>query len=176
MKVFYNGFNLHRQFPSSENLVESFIDHVYQDLGNIEVSYHNAVLLVANVLVLRGAKNETLPIQGKITQISCNEDKVLVLLDNGELLKITDCVTKVPKLMDLDCDDYITRISCGSKLTTALTKKGVVYNVPNKLDFDGREIVDMKTGREHCLLLDKTGNVFSFGRGRWVGAIHRDTR
>ncbi|XP_044271958.1 RCC1 domain-containing protein 1 isoform X1 [Tribolium madens] len=165
MKVYYNGFNLHRQFPSPQDLVVNFIDHVYQDLENIEVSYHYAVLLVANVIAFRGAKNETIPVDGKIRQISCNEDKVLVLLTNGDLLKITETVIKVPKLMDLDDDDTVVQISTGSKLSVALTKKGHLYNVQNKLEFVSEDIIDVKTGREHCLLLDKSGKVFSFGRG-----------
>lgn len=171
MKVYYNGFNLHRQFPSPQDLVVNFIDHVYQDLENIEVSYHYAVLLVANVIAFRGAKNGTFQIEGKIRQISCNEDKVLVLLHNGELLKIDETVIQVPKFLDLNGDSII-QISTGSKLCVALTQKGHLYNIPNKLDFVNKDIIDVKTGREHCLILDKKGNVFSFGRGRWVLDAH----
>ncbi|RZC34127.1 RCC1 domain containing protein [Asbolus verrucosus] len=165
MKVYYKGFNLHHQFPSVQNLVENFIDYVYKNLENIEVSYHYLVLLVANTITIQGAKNEKIQIEGEISQISCIEGKILVLLTNGDLLKITDSVQKVPKLMNLSEDDFISRISCGSKLTIALTKNGCLYNVPNKLDYENDEIIDVKSGREHCLLLDRKGNVFSFGRG-----------
>ncbi|XP_044271959.1 ultraviolet-B receptor UVR8 isoform X2 [Tribolium madens] len=185
MKVYYNGFNLHRQFPSPQDLVVNFIDHVYQDLENIEVSYHYAVLLVANVIAFRGAKNETIPVDGKIRQISCNEDKVLVLLTNGDLLKITETVIKVPKLMDLDDDDTVVQISTGSKLSVALTKKGHLYNVQNKLEFTKVEkflvlvgevaanldmdvwMMSLNLGGWHSCALSKDGDLYVWG---WNGS------
>ncbi|KAJ3643981.1 hypothetical protein Zmor_026660 [Zophobas morio] len=163
MKVYYNGFNLHRQFPNTQNIVKNFIDHVYNDLEEIEVSYHYIVLLVAGIVVVRGAINKTVPFEPKILRICCDEDKVVVLLENGDLFKIDDEVTQVPKFVE--SDDCIIQVSTGSKLPVALTRNGNLYTIPNKLEFNSSQIIEAKTGREHCLLLDKNGNVFSFGRG-----------
>lgn len=172
MKVYYRGFNLYQQFSKEEKLVEKFIDCKIEGVTQIEVSYFYVVMLVADdTLLLKGARNFEYKMEEKVLKITSNEDRVLAILSNGDIVKIMDSVSKLPKLPELDSNHKIKLISSGSKLAIAVSENGQIYNIPNKLKYVNKFIIDIKTGREHCLLLDAKGSTYSFGRGRQVDKI-----
>lgn len=171
MKVCFNGFNLYNQLSSREYLVKEFGVFNIENLIKIEVRSTFAVLLVADIMYLRNRKNvEMCQIMGNISNFTASDDKILALTRDHKLLKINkDDISDIKDITNqirLE-NDKIRLISAGSKINIALTEKGQLFQIPNLLSFDcDYRIVDVKTGREHCLILDERGNVYSFGRGR----------
>lgn len=102
-------------------------------------------------------------------QISSNNDRLLVLSKGNKINKIDisdlDNVTQIPNFVE-EKYDSIEKVALGDKLTVFYTNTGKLYNFPNKLNFVSQQVVDIKTGREHCVILDLNGNVYTFGRGR----------
>ncbi|XP_076250887.1 RCC1 domain-containing protein 1, partial [Rhynchophorus ferrugineus] len=79
------------------------------------------------------------------------------------LITNPDSPILLPKFKDNS--DSIKILTCGLKLNIAYTENGLLYSIPEKINFENKNIVDIKIGREHCLLLDTSGNVYAFGRG-----------
>lgn len=181
MRVKYAGFNAFNQCLSSHGLIiDNFIDFCDSDLDRVEFLHGGSVVVIRDKIYVTDGKNNNnkllnLPDETKIVQVSGSECRILFLDDTGRIFKydfncVEQGVTEICKFLyvessNAEINDKIVRISCGSRLTVALTKGGKVFNVPNLLNFDGTKIIDVQTGREHCLLLDNAGNVFTFGCG-----------
>ncbi|KAF2892607.1 hypothetical protein ILUMI_13565 [Ignelater luminosus] len=177
MRVFYCGFNLYGQFINHSNIiVERFIDYTYEDVTSIEFNQTFSVIFKNENIYLHGRKADKthqiqrieIPENLKILQISCTDDKVLFLANDSILkLDLNKCDRLVPEPLpsNIFSNDPIIKIASGSKINAALTEQGTLYTFFNKLNFSNKDIVDICAGREHCLILDDTGNVYSFGRG-----------
>lgn len=173
MKVFANGFNLYGQLIKTKNLIEGF-DVVYESevIKNFGLNYSFSYFLTKDsLLMFPKTKKEIIIDTTKIIKIASNDERIIGLYDDGRLAKLDydEVLTmkNVPKLWDteLDCDN-IVNVSCGSKIDVFYSKKGQLFTTTRKLKFEKDNVAQIECGREHCLLLDETGNVYSFGRGR----------
>lgn len=63
-------------------------------------------------------------------------------------------------------NEKVIKIACSAKETLAITNKNNLFLIPHKIGGISFDILDVIAGLEHWLLLDKSGNVYSFGRGR----------
>ncbi|CAH0554472.1 unnamed protein product [Brassicogethes aeneus] len=97
------------------------------------------------------------------------DDKVFMLGDLGCVCKVNlnDKDIKLSKIMNLGLsdNDKVVKIASGAKLFVAYSEEGYIFNNLNKLNVKIADVKDIKCGREHCLLLTKKGDIYSFGRG-----------
>ncbi|KAJ8960060.1 hypothetical protein NQ318_009502 [Aromia moschata] len=172
MRVFCNGFNLYGHLNLSEPLIEWFTPvFVDKPITDIFINHSFTVLQTKdNVKVFFENKEKNISNCGSIIKVCSNDEKIIILNDQGKLFKIELIdFNVVHELPDFLCSEVskakIVNISCGSKLYVAYSNQGNIFNIPNKLTFENVDIIDIKCGREHCLMLDKVGNVYTFGRG-----------
>ncbi|XP_030749755.1 ultraviolet-B receptor UVR8 [Sitophilus oryzae] len=172
MRIFCRGFNLYNQLNSPEVCVEEFEPTIEEDSIQYFEIKHSFSVIVSNDIIkvfCNCLENNVVDCK-RIQDIKCitaNEDAVIVANSSGQLYKISvddlNQISLLPKFID---DNRVVRmLSCGAKLNIAYTSEGLLYTIPEKVNFKSEDIVEIKTGREHCLLLDKLGNVYSFGRG-----------
>lgn len=175
MRILCKGFNLYNQLncPTNCPTVDEF-----QPTGNcrpgdqFSIAHTYSVLASDTFIKLycNLARTQQLDLcNAKISRVTVGDDKVLVLTEEGQLLKVSlkDCsLAPLPKF--IPNEDRVKFISSTSKLFMAYSETGLLYTIPEQVDFVNRNIVDMQCGREHCLLLDADGNVYSFGAGRYV--------
>ena len=183
MKVYYAGFNLYGQLTAdADSLVRKFIDFHYESLRDVILNHTNSILMYEKALYINGAHGELTHQLVKVEddetssgKVSCSDDKMFLLKDDGELLKLdfdsgTAKLERVPNFLVVENSspggDSIVNVSCGRKITVTVSKFGKVFNGFNKLKFGEHDISQVATGREHCLLLDADGSVYSFGNGR----------
>lgn len=174
MRVFCNGFNLYGQLGSErKHLLENFLETNFNNQKTIKDIIVNQTYSIVqfedNEIVFNGANDcRKLPFKN-VMQISSNNDRLLVLSKGNKINKIDisdlDNVTQIPNFVE-EKYDSIEKVALGDKLTVFYTNTGKLYNFPNKLNFVSQQVVDIKTGREHCVILDLNGNVYTFGRGR----------
>lgn len=124
----------------------------------------------------------------KIKQIAVGENFTLVLLENGDLVKVNIHTMTSEKMSFLTTEnrckkrnifgeiqtngclideDCIEHISCGSIFSVAVTRNNHVYNIPTKIfEFSKDDrIVSLVSGFEHALALNSNGDVYSWGEG-----------
>lgn len=172
MKLFANGFNVYKQLGELEAILKKFTICFESEVINCFFINHSYSLLQNEQdVVIYPRKDQQLLYGNKgIMKIASNNVRVLILDESGRLLKFDLSNFKVPSiipnLLGLEEFEQIVNISCGSKITVAYTNEGKLFNIPEKLNFKNKDIIDLQCGREHCLLLDNKGNVYSFGRGR----------
>lgn len=179
MKLYYAGFNLYGQIINvSDLVVKSFIELDYDDLINIEFGlYFTLLQKEESLIILHGAKHDlthqiqNIDVPAKVKRVCINEKRFLLLSMEGNLYKANvDDPKQFRKLNFLNVEsgivDEVVKISSGENINVALTKSCRLFNVPSQLKFKNENILDVCTGREHCLLLDSSGNVYSFGAGR----------
>ncbi|CAH1962238.1 unnamed protein product [Acanthoscelides obtectus] len=169
MKVFAVGFNLYKQFDKAQTVLEEFTE-VYTGIGikDICMSYSLSFLQISDNVFQIHPKNVTKEIDSGILKLCCNNDRLLII----------DQCHKVHKIdfKDLDRDlvphkeipmgsEEIKNGTCGSKLVVLYTNTGNLFNTFEKLHFQIPDIIDIQCGREHCLILDSKGTVYTFGQG-----------
>lgn len=171
MKILCNGFNLYEQLGIANHVLEKFTKvfggYSAQDL---DINHSFSVLKVDEIYkIVYKNKEMCLNNCGKIVKICSNDERVVLLNDEGKLYKIDLACIDTPHDIShiLNPNEQIVNISCGSKLTVAYSETGSLYNIPHQLNFKNENIINIRCGREHCLLLDKFGNVYTFGRGRY---------
>ncbi|XP_023014291.2 RCC1 domain-containing protein 1 isoform X1 [Leptinotarsa decemlineata] len=168
MKVYCKGFNLYGQLNQPEPVVEEFKQCFdFEVIKRVCFNHSYTVILTGDQgIVLQQKDKIHLKSTSEIILVTSNDDRVVLLDKVGNLLKaeLSDfsLICEIPNSF---FSEKIINVSCGSKLTVAYSIGGFIYNVPQKLDFCNTSIVDVTCGREHCLLLDEFGNVYSFGRG-----------
>ncbi|XP_019771917.2 ultraviolet-B receptor UVR8 isoform X2 [Dendroctonus ponderosae] len=172
MRILCKGFNLYNQLncPAKCPTVGEF-----QLTGNcspgdhFSIAHTYSVLASDTVLKLHCnlAKTQQLDLcNTKISRVTVGDDKLLVLAEDGQLLKVSlKDWSPAPLPKFIGNQDRVKCISSTSKLFMAYSENGLLYTIPEQVDFVNRNIVDMQCGREHCLLLDTDGNVYSFGAG-----------
>ncbi|ENN70344.1 hypothetical protein YQE_12852, partial [Dendroctonus ponderosae] len=170
MRILCKGFNLYNQLncPAKCPTVGEF-----QLTGNcspgdhFSIAHTYSVLASDTVLKLHCnlVKTQQLDLcNTKISRVTVGDDKLLVLAEDGQLLKVSlKDWSPAPLPKFIGNQDRVKCISSTSKLFMAYSENGLLYTIPEQVDFVNRNIVDMQCGREHCLLLDTDGNVYSFG-------------
>ncbi|KAL1491001.1 hypothetical protein ABEB36_011663 [Hypothenemus hampei] len=169
MRIFCMGFNLYGQLNDKKPCLEGF--HIWYDssIENIYLGHTFSVAKAKNILKIycNLSENPHFEFSVNVKQIAINEKNILVLLTNGQLVKISvaEWTTKLlPKFTEEKDEPKL--ISCNCKLNLVLTTKGLLYSVPEQVaDFINSNVIDIKTGKEHALLLDTSGNVYTMGCG-----------
>lgn len=123
----------------------------------------------------------------KIKQLAVGENFTMVLLENGDMIKVNIHTMTTEKMNFLTTEnprkrnifgeiqtngfsvdeDSVEHISCGSIFSVAVTKNNYVYNIPTKIfEFpkDDR-IISLVSGFEHALALNSNGDLYSWGEG-----------
>lgn len=172
MKILCNGFNLYQQLGATDHVLEKFTK-VFEGycIEDLDINHSFSVIRIGEIYkIVHKNIEKCLNKCGNIVRMCSNDERVVLLNDNGRLYKIdlTDIDTPfdISRILNLSNEEIIN-IICGSKLIIAYSNNGSVYNIPHKLNFNNKNIVDIQCGREHCLLLDKFGNIYTFGRGRY---------
>lgn len=172
MKLFANGFNLYKQLVKPETVLEELTEVFKSEVIMSFCVQHSFSLLQTEIGIKVFPEERNLVLRDiNVVKIATNDDRILILDKNGMLVKFDIGRIEEPCCIpDLLCSEesseQIVNIYCGSKIAVAYSNKGKLFNIPEKLKFEHKDIIDIQCGREHCLLLDKIGNVYSFGRGR----------
>lgn len=172
MRILCKGFNLYDQLNDSRECVDKFNAAFVLEQTHQFVLGHTFAVLVCNnkvIVYCKLAKEDCvkLPDDVQIADIVICDNNILILSDSGEIFRVNvDEDWKVNKVSHFtDCDDKVKFISSRCKLNVAYTQKGYLYTIPLKLNFMNQSLVDVQTGREHCILLDDSGKVYTFGAG-----------
>lgn len=185
MRVYCAGFNLYGQFPTIEDVcIIEFTKKDYNNLTNLEVCHTFSIALVDGKVKLHGYISKQSHQSTEITelgindvaQVSVSDSFALFLMTNGKIWKLTEnasnynleCLSNFINVENCDeeSDDKIIKISSGFAFSSAYSFFGHLYNIPTKLQCPDLDIQDMASGREHCLILSKNGNIYTFGNGR----------
>lgn len=173
MRVFANGFNLYGQLIKPNCLIQDF-DVIFKSevIKNFGINHSFSYFHTKDSFLVYPKINKELILDiVAILKVASNDERIIILYYDGILIKC-DCheefTTKnVQRMWENEVmNDKIINVSCGSKINVFYTENGRIGSMANRLKFQKDDIVQMTCGREHCLLLDKTGNVYSFGRGR----------
>lgn len=173
MRLFVNGFNLYKQLVKSKNVLEEFTPVVESEvIKNVCIQHSFSIIQTEkDVKYISEEDRNLVSSDVEVIKIVCNDDRILILDNFGKLMKFDidniEAPSTVPNLVNSEeSSEQIVNISCGSKITVAYSNKGKLFNIPEQLNFERKDIIDIQCGREHCLLLDQYGNVYSFGKGR----------
>lgn len=190
MKVYCAGFNLYGQFPTIEDVcIINFTKKDYNNLTDLEICHTFSVAKVDGKIKLHGYINKHSHQSTEITelginevvQISASDSFVLFLLNSGKIWRLSENssnyhlenISNFVKTEDSndDYDDKIIKISCGITFSCAYSFFGFFYNIPQKIKTDDLNVLDMCSGRQHCLILSKDGLLYSIGSGRSVSYL-----
>ncbi|XP_029910454.1 probable E3 ubiquitin-protein ligase HERC3 isoform X2 [Myripristis murdjan] len=136
-----------------------------------------------NVFVIRKAGQQK-NVKGKerIRAVSCEDDAVILLSEEGKLLSVEAAYT--PRPLEVLCDIPVSQVACGSHHSVALTKDGQVYtwgqDSSGQLGLGKRKpvvgspqlvrslwanpLVQVSAGGEQSFALAVSGSVFSWGK------------
>ncbi|XP_066141893.1 E3 ISG15--protein ligase HERC5 isoform X2 [Euwallacea fornicatus] len=176
MRILCKGFNLYNQLHQGNNfkrIVEEFVT-IFEEphIEHFLLGHTMTVIVTDNKGTINcencnKRENLILPNSSQIAKVTLSTSNLLILSSTGDLFKTSLNaweLVKVPNFI-VDTNDKIKIITARDKLNVAYSAKGYVYSIPEKLHFCNKNIVDLQAGREHCILLDKQGNVYSFGAG-----------
>lgn len=173
MKVFCRGYS---RTGSHSNVLNNFTSFECETQFDLNITYSYCLLLeegsvfYANSFDQLSKKSNKFPLDKKIVSISGSNDPIVALAEDGDLYKLgllegnKPSVLSIPQL--LHDEDKIVKVASCSKITVAVSREGSVFNVPVRLNFGLKGIKEVVAGREHCLILDSEGNVYSLGSGR----------
>lgn len=175
MKVFAIGFNLYGQLLKPACLLKKFeIIFESEVIQNFVINYSYSCFHLKDSIEIFSNTKKSVPFtMADITKVASNDERIIVLTSVGKMLKLDyedeyPEFKDMPHLLDVDhINDRIVDVSCGSKLTVFVSQERKLLTMANQLHFDKKDIVQIHCGREHCILLDKSGNVYTFGRGRY---------
>lgn len=174
MKVFFRGYS---RTGSHSNVLNNFNSFEYETDCDLNITYSYCLLLekgsvfYAHSLDELSKKCNKFPLDKRIVSISGSNDPVVALSEDGDLFKLNllgenkPSVVSIPKLVH--DGGKIVKVASGSKITLAVSDEGNVFNIPVALNFRLKGITEIVAGREHCLILDGDGNVYSLGSGRY---------
>ncbi|XP_029910455.1 probable E3 ubiquitin-protein ligase HERC3 [Myripristis murdjan] len=136
-----------------------------------------------NVFVIRKAGQQK-NVKGKerIRAVSCGDDAVILLSEEGKLLSVDAAYTLRP--LEAPCDILVSQVACGSQHSVALTRDGQVYtwgqDSSGQLGLGKRKpvvgspqlvrslwanpLVQVSAGGEQSFALAVSGSVFSWGK------------
>lgn len=173
MRIYSNGFNLYGQLIKPNSLIHDF-DVIFESevIKNFGINHSFSYFHTDDSFLLYPKINRDIFIETKkIGEVASNDERIIILYDDGNLVQSNYneefTIQNVPRIWDNEeTNDKIISVSCGSKINVIYTEQKRLGSITSHLKFQNDDIVQMKCGREHCILLDKTGNVYSFGRGR----------
>lgn len=175
MPLFCNGFNLFRQLNVNKPILEEFVKvFEFEVIKQVWINYSYILISTDTDYLIfhkEGVCNLTSLIPKQTVLITTNDDQVICLNRSGKLFKIclADNFSNIQELCSLDyvesSNNSFVNIRSSSKLIVTHLADGTVYNVLEKLKFTCNSVIDIQCGKEHCLLLDETGNLYSFGKG-----------
>ncbi|CAG9859344.1 unnamed protein product [Phyllotreta striolata] len=170
MKLYCNGFNLFRQLNINTPVLQGFSKAFEFEVIKQVCINHSYTVIITNtdclVFYKEGICNINSVVEKKLVLLASNDDELIFTDDSGILY--SSCLSNfsnIKTLFSSELGNSIINIASGSKLIVAYFSDGSIYKLPQKLSFRSNDVVDIKCGKEHCLLLDKTGNVYSFGKG-----------
>lgn len=101
--------------------------------------------------------------------VSGGRNAFTLLTEKGDIFRLKfnqsdGCtVDKIPRF--LEDEERVENIACGHTMDVILTSKGKLYDLPKEVYFHCDGIKDIAVGREHCIILSKNGQVYTFGNG-----------
>lgn len=164
-------------------------------ITQVAASWSYVVLVIGDVeLVFSGfitKKPDTVrkvKVSWKIKEVATGENFTIILLENGDLIKVNIHTMTSEKMNFLSTEtrskkrnifgeiqtngvlveeDSVEHVSCGSIFSVAVTRNNFVYNIPTKIfEFPkDNKIVSLVSGFEHALALNSNGDVFTWGEG-----------
>lgn len=183
MKLLFRGYN---PLPGNSSrhlcLANDFRCFEQDFVKDVNLTYSYSVFVTDRSVFLANfcehhpdaLKSKVLDAGEGVFQASGCSNKVLLLSESGELFKVV-CLSRnevidyelqqVPKFVHVEADK-IVKIACGAKINVALTKQGKLFRFPDEIDVGAIRIKDIAAGREHCVVLDESGAVYTFGAGR----------
>lgn len=173
MKVFANGFNLYGQLNQSTRLVADFIVVFESEvIKNFGINQFYSYFHTTDSFLLFPASNKSNTVNAaEILKVASNDDRIVILYRNGMVCKLDYnelILNRVPFLFNTEeSEDRIIEVSLGSKMSIFCSKNGKLFTIASIMKFESKNIIQIECGKEHCLLLDEAGNVYSFGRGRY---------
>nr|CAI5850903.1 unnamed protein product [Callosobruchus analis] len=169
INVFAVGFNLYKQFDNDQTILGEFTKvFTGTDIRDICINHSFSVIHVNSNKVRIYPRNQTIAIGSEILNICCTNDRLLILGKCNKVHKLDfqDLTGDVAILKEIPMGaNNIKNIACGLKLIVFYTTTGNLFNTFEKLQFESHRIIDLKCGRDHCLILDNNGTVYTFGRG-----------
>lgn len=166
MKLCCNGFNLFGQLLVQAPIIYELTPvFEFEFINKIFINQTYSLVVTNNKSIIYhkgGVVDTTSVIATDILQMTCSDDRILFIDETNQvnIIQLGDFLNK-----KVDYEKSIRNISIGSKITILYTLDGRVINVPQPLNFHCNRICDIKCGKEHCLLLDEDGNVYSVGAG-----------
>lgn len=183
MKFYYAGSNVYGQIINAgPEIVDSFTCHEDHNFRELVDSGHFCSLFrhCDGNLHLYGAANQktfqTLELEDTkdVSQARALDDKVMLLKANGDLFKIdledTSSRVKLPnftRVESADHSDQLVQLAFSRTMNVLLTSNNNLFNLSSRLDVKQESISDFRTGIEHCLVLTESGNIYTFGQGRY---------
>ncbi|XP_056639507.1 RCC1 domain-containing protein 1 [Diorhabda sublineata] len=166
MKLCCNGFNLFGQLQVQAPIIYELTPVFQFEVINKIFINQTYSLLVTNdkslIYYKKGVVDITSVIGKDFLKITCSDDRILFIDETKQvnIIELGNFMNK--KIIYEKC---VKDISIGSKITILYMLDGGLINVPQPLNFHCNRICDIKSGKEHCLLLDEEGNVYSMGAG-----------
>ncbi|XP_028136795.1 RCC1 domain-containing protein 1 [Diabrotica virgifera virgifera] len=174
MKIYSRGFNLFGEI--TEPILNNFTLVVeFEVIKKVCLNFSYSIFHTDKecfLYVHEGVIDLVKAFEGDVSMVGSSDDFYLFLKDTGELLlgDLNNLQESVQTHYEKHFPDKaIKDIVCGSKIIVIYGTDGtvckVIDSVPEVLKFKCNNIVDVKCGKEHCLILDEIGNVYSFGVG-----------
>lgn len=183
MKLLFRGYN---PFPGKRSrhlcLANDYRCFEHDFVKDVNLTYSYSVLVTDRSVFLANfcehhpdeLKSKVLDVGEGVFQASGCNNKVVLLNGSGELFRMV-CLSR-NEVIDYELQpiakfvhaegDKIVKIACGAKINVALTKQGKLFRFPDQIDVGEIKIKDIAAGREHCVVLDENGAVYTFGTGR----------
>ncbi|XP_033606882.1 probable E3 ubiquitin-protein ligase HERC4 isoform X2 [Cryptotermes secundus] len=189
MKLLYCGYNGFGQCPTTRaSTLPQLTEFPVTGVKEVSLAWSCMVVLTDSGVRVSGfvggephqLKQLTLPDAQQPQQLSCSQRHVLVTVPSGDCWKFCiknsswrrlDHFTRVERELKHEDSgaDPIVRVCCGSTFDVALSESGRAFVLPSPIYHPGVRVTQVACGNEHCLLLTETGQVFSWGIGRYEG-------
>lgn len=186
----FAGVNLYGQYSA---VIDDLIVKEFSEvpLDNEELLFYTmsltfSVLVTRKKVYIRGFFNGR-PYQNydidfdisTIKQVACNENHILLLTKDAKIWQLpvigegkfkpitnfinTEISENTTRVIDT-LNDTISKIYCGKTMNLAVSKLGVLYSIPSKIDSDCW-VESMACGQEHGIFVTKDGQVYTWGIG-----------
>lgn len=172
----------------NDSCINGTVTHIAASWSYIVLVVGEQELVFSGFINKKADNVRKVKVSWRIKQIAVGENFTIVLLENGEMVKVNIHTMTSEKMQFLTTEnrtkkrnifgelqtngfavdeDSVEHISCGSIFSVAVTKHNHVYNIPTKIfEFSKDErIVSLVTGFEHAMALNSNGDLYSWGEG-----------